>query len=235
MKNAIFSIHKDYIEKILDKTKPFEFRSVLLKDLEPGSTIYLYETSKNGGCKKIVGEVKVSDIQKLSVNQFLYNKKVCYGCWDFIDWYARNILKDNQMAEKYTEAKKEEYLLPDYKLGYILHFALSEKDMEYIKDNHIPLSLLDYEVFSEIVSIEERNALLDNRTKSMDIIEKCNKWLDSMGFYNKDSGENTSWKYAIELKNPIRYKTPLDLEDFISYEEKIISKAPQSFLYAFKK
>lgn len=209
--NMIFSVENQYIEKIFNNKKPFEFRNNLPKEIRIGDTIYIYETYKNGGKKKIVGEVIVEDLIDLRPN----GKTPMFGAWNFIDYYMEYIKKDKEKAELFKIAK--EINLPNYKFGCFITYALAPLYMEMIRNGKYP----DYNYF-----YKEDNKLVQ---EGDECLRRCDDWLRDIGYYNWD--DKSYWKYAIKIRPIKTYKTPVDIQKFKDKNNNYIKKAPQSWMY----
>lgn len=209
--NFIFSIHKNYVDLIFKKEKPFEFRNILPKQINLGDIIYIYETAKNKGCQKIVGEVSVESIIDLCPNQ----KYPMYGAWSLIDYYMKYIEKEPLLAQLFKENKQ--YQLEEYKFGCLLPYALSPYYMDLIKSGKYP----DY------------NSYMTEDNKKVDLANhymyKCDDWLRKIGFYNYD--DKSYWKYAIQIKPITYYDFPKEITTFINQKGEQIQHPPQSWMY----
>src|SRR5574344_406758 len=109
----LMSMYNVWANKILNGTKPIEFRNNIGKNFAIGETIYVYESGKNKRQKKVVGEVKIKDIQSI--------KQSKVGCYGLLLYYVKNILKDNDIVD--AMQKMYDIELPHYnpaiKLCYI--------------------------------------------------------------------------------------------------------------------
>lgn len=208
--NIILSVHKQWLDKIFSNEKIYEFRNFIPKNLKENDTIYFYETSKNNGSKKIVGECRLKSTFPLTNN----GKFPMFGCYHFIEKYMKIIENDEEKAKLFEECKK--YQLEEYKFGSLLSFALSPSAMKNIKNGIYPKFNLFYDEH-ELVDL--------GRT----YMEKCDSWLMNMGYYDSDS--SSYWEYAWELKDVKKYDKPLEIDNFYNkYGEKVIYP-PQSYLY----
>lgn len=209
--NIILPVHKHWIEKIFSGEKIYEFRNYIPKHLKPNDTIYFYETSKNGGVQKVVGECKVKSFRNLTYDGIY----PMFGCYSFIEDYMEIMEKKPEEAQLFKECKENQ--LAEFKLGATLCFALSEKAMEDIKNGEYP----KYDHYDK-TSNEARK--LGNL-----YMEKCDNWLSSIGFYD-DGGEST-WKYAWCLTDVKKYLTTLELKNFKKINGEFVVKPPQSYIY----
>ena len=129
--NIICSVHRNWIEMILSGIKTIEFRSMLPKDFKSGDKIYLYETSKNGGSKKIVGECEVDYIINVLSKD---GKWPTFGCYPFLEYYFQNIKNDSYVANQYGKIKSEfENKVTKYKHGYVVKYAFSEENLDSLR------------------------------------------------------------------------------------------------------
>lgn len=219
--NILLPLYKKWSEMILAGEKPLEFRTRLPKDFEVGTTIYLYETLKNGGCGRVVGECRVNQILNV---QNKAGKWPTFGAYPFIDYYYEHVACDKEKAE-HLRRIKEQFAdkFPRYKYGFILQYAFSEDNLNNILQNGEPIDTW------KIMDIKKVHKILDDIELGNKAIEECDKWLTKIGFYNEM--EESYYKYGIELTNIVRYPTPKSLSDFTDRHGMPIKKAPQSFQY----
>lgn len=188
--------------------KSFEFRTKLPANLKTGDKIYIYEPLKRGGSGKVVGEFIVGDIIKCDYR---------FGSTAFIEYFCRNILKNEDYAEKFKRMLDAEDC--HYK-GSNIKYALDDASVQYIEE-HKDWPNPETYIFDK------------TRTKNIDTAEcvwnLCDEWLKRQGFYNEFGESN--YKYALEVLNHVQYSTPKLLADFKKLDGSVIEKAPQSFLY----
>lgn len=189
--------------------KNFEFRTRLPKDLKTGDKVYIYEPKKHGGAGKVVGEFTVGEIISCDYP---------FGAFPFLVHFCRNILKNEDYAEKFERAVKTE--LPGYKKGYVLKYALDDESMDHIQK---------YGDIPDIVSYLYDKQRTENLDESERVWKWCDSWLSSQGFFD-ECGES-NYKFALTILNPIRYETPKDLSEFAKINGEAVEKAPQSFVY----
>jgi predicted transcriptional regulator len=190
--------------------KKYEFRTKLPKRLDTGNKIYVYEPKKNKGSGKIVGEFQVGRI---------FSCNYAFGAFPFIVDFCRNVLKNDEYADKFERAVKIN--MPNYKQGYIMKYALDDVSIDYIEQHngeHPPLVLY--------ISDPKRCAAIEESER---VWKLCDEYLRLCGFYN-DWGESC-YNYAIEILNPVLYDTPKELTEFQKEDGSIVEKAPQSFVY----
>ena len=89
--DIMMSIHKEWVDKILSGKKPFEFRKKLPKNFSAGDKIYIYETSKQNGLQKVIGECKVKHILNFANDK---GKLPCFGCYPLIKYFMKHIKGD---------------------------------------------------------------------------------------------------------------------------------------------
>lgn len=208
----LMSLYNVWCDKILNGEKPLEFRNNIGKDFAKGTKIYLYESGKNHGRKKVVGEVTIKDIKEIPFEKM--------GFYNFLGYYVENILKDEALLTRVKEIY--DYDLPNYTHGYKFYFLYCPEVLDKLKmENKLP-DLLS-------MSTKDANKQLKAEEKSQQLISDCDAWLSSIGYYNYN-GESY-YKNYIEIENPIRYKEPLDLSMFKGMDNKSITHAPQSWRY----
>lgn len=223
MMDILYSLHKVWCDKIFDGTKTIEFRTKLPKELKCGTTLYLYETSKNGGCQKVVGECKVDYI----INVLSENNEWPYiGCVPFLEYYFRNINKNDVVADKYKETASRFKNFKKYKYGYVLKYAFCEDELNYIEKTGDTIDTWKIPDFNYV------KKLLDEFDISEKYMQEVDDWLEKIGFYN-EYGE-TQYKYGIVLKDIKKYKTPISLCKFKDKDGKIVKRPPQSYMYVAK-
>ena len=205
--NIIYPIYKCFTDQIFDGAKPFEFRRKLPNELKTGDKIYIYEPVKKGGSKMVVGEFTVGEI--FECNYYL-------GCVPFMEYYCRHILKNDDYADKFARAFKLN--LDGYKKGAPMNFALDVESIEYMEQtgNWPKLRIND----------DNQKKL---RWENQMTMEKCDRWLGKIGFYNEY--DESTYNFAITIVNPVRYENPKPLSDFIKKDSTCVNKAPQGFVY----
>ena len=223
--DIIVSLHKNWSQQILEGQKTIEFRSRLPKEIKSGTTMYFYESSKNGGARKVVGQCEVDYI--ISVVSPTGGWPL-YGAFPFIDYYFREIEKDTITANHFREIIEEfDNKKYPYRYGYSLCYAFSPIELNSLKNTGKLIDLtanIDYKLI---------NQLSKEKEKSETYIQKCDQWLTEIGFY--DDGGESKYKYGIVLKNIEKYDEPLPLESFLDKRGNVIMKAPQSWMYASRK
>lgn len=209
--NILMSLHKIWANKILDSQKKLEFRNNIGKEFKVGSKIYIYETAKNNGSQKVIGECRIKNITHF--------ERTNLGCYPLLGYYCENIIKDKEA----TSAVKKMYEIdvPNYKDGI---------KCSYIFQSEI---LMDFENKSlhDLINMsrKDREEYYKLRDKSDKLVKECDDWLYSIGFYNED-GESF-YKNYIEVDNPIKYKEGRELSSFIGQNNSPIKRAPQSWCY----
>lgn len=208
----LMSLHNIWCDKILDGSKTLEFRNNIGKQFKIGDTIYLYETSKNKGRQVIVGEVKIKDIQPIP------RSKV--GCYGLLPYYAQHIVEDKEISDAIMFAYN--FDLPNYDGIFKMKWMFLPEALKKFKETgHLP----DYIRMKE----DEFEEYQQKSFKAQLVMEHCDEWLSSIGYYNEC--DETNYRNYIEVEDPIRYKTPLKLEDFKNLKGEKITKAPQSWCY----
>ena len=205
--NIIYHIYKCFADQIFDGKKPFEFRKKLPSDLTIGDKVYIYEPVKKGGSKKIVGEFTVGEI---------FNCDYYLGCIPFMVYFCRNVLKNEEYAKKFERAFAID--LPEYKNGVAMNFALDEEAVEYMEK---------YQKYPKLNVYSDKQHKI--RWENQMTMEKCDRWLKEIGFYNEY--DESTYNRAIVIKNPIRYSEPKELSEFIKKDGTPVTKAPQGFVY----
>lgn len=205
--NIIYPIYKCFANQIFEGQKPFEFRRKLPADLKIGDKVYIYEPAKKGGRKMVVGEFTVGGFFKSDYR---------LGCVPFLEYFCRHIMKNDDYANKFARAFQVD--MPDYKAGTPMMFALDVDSIDYIErtGQWPPLNVYDTNQY-------------ELRRETQKVMEKCDDWLMKIGFYNEY--EESTYDYAIIVKNPIRYDIPRQLKDFTKKDSSSVKNAPQSFVY----
>lgn len=205
----MYPIYNTWNNLIFNGEKPFEFRTRLPKNLTTGTKVYIYEPVKNHGLGKVVGEFIVGDIMRCDY---------AIGAWPFLPYYCRNILKNDDYAKKFERALN----VPEtgYKKGSEVKFAFDDELMNYIFQHETwpPVEMYVYDK-TKVANIDEADRVID----------LCDRWLESNGFYNDFLESN--YKFALEILRPVRYDAPRNLTDFTKMDGNVVEKAPQSFVY----
>lgn len=207
----LMSLYNVWCDKLLDGTKTVEFRNNIGKDFKPGDTILLYESARNKGCKKIVGEVKIKSIGTI--------KRSRMGAYGMMEYYLENIKKDKDALKAFRYATSLDIKNYDGPFVASLMFCNDQlKDLvEKGKAEITSLSNSKYEVYTQ------------NRERAEQLLKECDEWLHTIGYYNKR--DETRYKAYIEVKSPKRYKKPKELSSIKDLNGKVIEKAPQSWQY----
>lgn len=213
--DVLLSMHKEFCDLIFEGKKPLEFRTKQITKLKKGDIVYIYETYRHKGQKKVVGKATVKNTFKIK------NSKM--GFYSFMGYYVENILKDKELLEKVNYIYN--YDLPNYDPAYKFNFLYTPETLDMLKETN---SLPNYLALSP----EKNKELFALEKKSRNLIKDCDNWLKTIGYYNIE--EVSFYTFCIELENPIRYKTPLDISSFRNSNGDIISKAPQSWYYVRK-
>lgn len=209
--NTIFSIHKQYSDKIFDKTKPVEFRHKLPK-LETGDKVYIYETKK-GGCGQVVGYFTVKEIkpvQETSMASYMYAEK-----------YAE--LFCDEETQK-TVKKAMSIHLDEYDNSLVLcYLFMNECLNEMALSNRPPEESLN-NMYKNMKNYEKQ------KKKKNEFLNACDNWLREIGFFDKNYNP-MNWDYEIWVDEVKRFETPLPITEFLNKNGEAIQKAPQSFCY----
>lgn len=221
MSKIILPLHANWCNMILNGEKPFEFRTKLPKDFEPGTTIYLYETKYRGIGGYVMGECKVKKIINLC------NEKGQFptlGCYNFIDYFLENVKHDPETAERYRKVKEEfKDKFTNYKYGFIIQYAMSDENLASIRETGMPIDTW------KIFDMPLVRKILDDIEKSNQLMKECDNWLTAIGLYN--DMDESYYRYGIELKDIIRYSKAKPIYDFTNLQGIPLTKAPQSFQY----
>ena len=223
--NIIMSLHKQWAEKIFDGSKPFEFRTKLPNNFAIGDKVFVYETRANNGRGLVIGYFTVKNIIKLS--------HALYGCYDFIEYYYKNIAKQPNTAKAFRKIKeefvKEKY--PNLKLGAGLDYTFSPEDIENFQKYKKPINFWNFikegEIPTDVYTISQK--VSKNRNRASNCMIECDNWLSNIGFY--DDYDESNWNYAIEIGKVVLFKEPRDINNFVSKDNKAITRAPQSWMY----
>ena len=211
--NILMSLHKKWADKIFDGSKILEFRKRIGKNFKAGDIVYIYETSKNGGCKKVVGYFNIKTIVKID------QSSGC-GTYDLLPYYCKNILKDEAVFEEVMKAYNIE--LPNYKDSIKLSYIYNVNFLEFLRDtNEFPFLLN--------LSKKEQKAYYAGQEKTKKLIDSCEEWLRDIGYYNEF--DETYYNYYLEIENVNKFDEPKELSDFMNQNNLPINVAPQSWCY----
>lgn len=218
----MYSIHKIWNDKIFSGEKTLEFRTKLPKDLKPGTKIYLYETKKGKGCGKVVGECRVNNIIPVLSDT---GEWPAYGCYPFMEYFFNNVVGDFELAD-YIGKIKEEFKdkFANYKHGFILHYVMSEENLDSIRKSGLPINTW------KICDITQVNKILADLEASDKLIEMCDEWLKSIGYYNDI--DECYYKWGLVLGEVIKYEKSIPASNFVNKNGERIKKGPQSYCYA---
>lgn len=209
--DILMPIHKPYTDRIFDGTKIMEFRTRIGKDIHCGDTIYVYETKNNSGSGSVIGSVKIKNIISIP--------KVKVGTYFLLPYYVK---KFGTEEEKKTVKKAMGIELNGYCNSLVLNYLFQDAALSYMASTKSPPSpwplygsgLMDY-----------NNA----KRKEDDLCGRCDKWGNEIGFY--DEYDESNWKIAILLENPVLFKTPRKIEEFRGRNGNNLTRAPQSWCY----
>ena len=219
--DILYSLHKKWSNKIFDLTKPIEFRTKLPKDLKQNTKIYIYETSKNDGCQKVIGECRVDYIINVLSPE---GKWPFVGCCPFLEYYFYNIKKDFETARVYENVRKRfENKSTNYKYGYVFQYAFSEENLKSIEETGSAIDTFTILNFNEVKKLLDDIDISDKHMKEVD------NWLTSIGFY--DEYDETNYRYGIVLIYVVKYNTPLSLDNFVNKDGQTVVRPPQSYMY----
>ena len=222
--NIILPVHKKWCDKILSGEKPFDFRTKIPKELNIGDKIYLNKKKKNGGSGKIVGNCKVEEFIRLTDKN---GKYPCFGAYFFIDYYFEKIVKDKNIAEKFKSVKKEfDGKFEQYKFGFIINYALCDKELEHIRKTGRPIDTFRQFPFANDKTLQQ---ILEENEKTNKCIVACDEWLSKIGFY--DEYDESKWNYAIKICDVEKYDEPYKITELTDKNHYYFKKAPQSFAY----
>lgn len=218
--DILMSLHKVWADMIFDGKKPIEFRTRLPKNFSIGDKIYIYETAKRGGSRKVVGFATVKDIIEVLSKD---GRWPMFGAYPFIDFYFENIKGDKEKAEHYRKLKEEFDKYTQYKYGFILGYAFSELELSCLRETGCFVDT--WKIFDMNIV---RKVINDNTT-SENYIRECDDWLKKIGYYN--DCEESYYKYGIVLTNITKFDTPISINDINDKNGDPIKTAPQSWMY----
>lgn len=238
--DALIPIHKDWASLIFSGIKLSDFRNQYPAKLSNGSIVYLYETAKNGGCQKVVGEFtvdKIIDINKPSTEDELKFKALITQ--PFILDYLEKIENDADTAEFFRNIIRlsQEKNIPyedvapfatsSTAMKYILNTGKTPDSMTIAAEQTENTDLFNY--FSKVESITEE--IEKEKVPAILAIKNCFKWLLEMGLCYKGDYSN----FAIGISNVQKYKRPIPLDKFtVIKTKKKINFAPQTLIYVEK-
>jgi predicted transcriptional regulator len=209
--NVIYSIRKEYIDRIFSLEKDLEFRNRIGKEVKPGDLIYFYVTKSGGGSGSVVGHVKIKEIIEIP------HHKV--GTYFMLPFYVK---KYGTEEEKNTVKKAMTINLKEYDNSLVLSYLFQKNALDYMKEKSRP---------PEIWPLYKGDLRKYNEAKHKEkkLYDRCDKWAKEIGFYNKYDESN--WKYAILLINPVRYEEAKMISEFKNKKGNYLKKAPQSWCY----
>ncbi|WP_097006335.1 ASCH domain-containing protein [Lacrimispora amygdalina] len=128
--NVIYSIHKEYIDRIFSLEKNLEFRNRIGKEVKPGDLIYFYETKSGGGSGFVVGYAKIKDIIEIPYHKI--------GTYFMMPFYVE---KYGTKEEKGTVKKAMEINLKGFDNSLVLSYLFQEGALDIMKKTSCPPKL----------------------------------------------------------------------------------------------
>ena len=209
--NILLPIHKKYSDLIFSGKKPFEFRNTRMK-LSHGDRAYVYET-KNGGCGMVVGHFTIDNMDSIP-----YHRVATYwGLPHYVERYGSD--EDRVAVDRAMKIRVD-----GYDDCIVLDDIYDDDCLEYMEKHGEPMS--GFLKWSDTDATKYR---MENQQKRATLFSGCDEWLAEMGYYNQ--GDESTWKWYIAIIEPVKYDTPLSLDNFMLMNGKPIRKAPQSFCY----
>lgn len=210
--NALFPIRKQFSDLIFSGEKDIEFRNIRTK-LQPGDTIYVYETKKNNGLGMVVGYFVCGEISEIPHHKI--------GTYAMLNHY---IEKCGTEEEKNAVNTAMKIRLENHDDCYVLRYMFMEEYMEYLKIHKNPDTMFLHEYY------KKNNLAFQEEGKAVNLLDKCDEWLTKIGFYNKEDSLST-WKYQIEILKPVMFEKPKEITEFYLLNGKKMKNAPQGFCY----
>lgn len=211
--NVIIPIHKQYSDRIFDKSKPYEFRNRVPK-LEKGNKVFVYETKKNG-CGMVVGFFTVEAIEEIQHSKL--------GAYQYVSEYAHRYY-DKEIQRLVDKAMTIH--LKDCADDLVLCYIFMEDCLdEMLRTNRPPDESFQKHLY------EDMKGYMETKRKQREFIEGCDDWLKEIGYYNLEGGDYSNWKYRIKIADICKYEKPKPITDFLNRNGEKIMKAPQSFCY----
>ena len=226
---VMYALYKDWTEMILSGLKPLEFRTQLPNKLAIGTKIYLYETKKRGGAGAVVGECTVKSIINVLSDK---GQWPIVGCYPFIEYYLRNIKKDNAAADHFCKINNEFKDNKRYRWGFITPYIYSDIQLDHLRRTGELPDLFDYNPMTQ-KDMDKLNKIFADKEKGSALEHECDDWLTKIGFYNEY--DETNYKYALELGDIIRYDAPKSISQFIRQDGSTMKDPPQSFCYTLER
>ena len=218
--NIIYPIKKQYSNLIFNGIKPYEFRNKIPNNLNIGDIIFVYET-KTTGCGKVIGYFEVAAINKID------RKLSKVGTYYHMDDYAR-MFCDVETQNMINKAK--EISVNGYNNAIVLSYLFQDEKLDYmLKHKKLPERIF---LPTKTKEYKEYNLAKEKEDK---FCYECDKWLTSIGYYNRD--DESTWKYEITIKNPTLFKEPIEITKFKTKENngEFVKVAPQGFCYTNSK
>ncbi len=98
-KEVMFSIHPHWLEMIFNEEKGLEFRNKIISSIKPETKIYFYETKKNNGAGKVVGDAVIIDVTKIEASR----KPLYQQCFNYIGYSNQEYAIRFIAVRKYKE------------------------------------------------------------------------------------------------------------------------------------
>ena len=93
----MLAIHSKWIEMIFNEEKGLEFRNKIISTIKPETKIFFYETKKENGIGKVVGEAIITNVEKIDPSK----KEFYYQCFNGIGYSNQNYVIRFAAVEKY--------------------------------------------------------------------------------------------------------------------------------------
>lgn len=212
--DILMSIRKPYTGRIFDGTKPMEFRTRIGKNFDCVDTIYIYETKRNSGSGSVIGSVKIKKIIPIP--------KMKMGTYFLLPYYVDKYGTDE---EKETVKKAMDIELNGYSNSLVLSYLFQDDALSYMKETGLPPE--HYHTYGS--DLKEYNKA---KQKENDLCERCDCWGRKIGFY--DEYDESYWKFAIQLENPVLFKIPMEVGDFRCKNGNRLKRAPQGWCYVME-
>lgn len=204
--NLIFNVN----DKKASLFKKYEaillFGNNLNENMNKCSKIYICNN------EKIIAECTFEEVKEIKHSKL--------GVTNFIVFWADKIKKDKKLVEDLELALK--FNLPGYDKSLNLSYMYNLWCLDTLK-NTGNMPMLIY------LSQEEFHSYIKNQDKADEIIEECDKWLDSLGFYNEN--DESFFKKYIAISNIIVYNKYKELSDFKNKNNETILTPPKNWCY----
>jgi len=208
------SIRKSYTDLIFSRIKLLEFRNKIGKEVNPGDKIFVYETKRGTGSGSVIGSVTIDSIIQIPHHRV--------GTYFILPYYVEQFGTEEDRAAVHKAMQVD---LLDCDNSLVLSYLFDDYVLDHMLEFRQPVD--PWEALCE--SLYTGKAYLEIEKKTKNLNNDCDAWAKLIGYYDED--DISYWKYAIKLKNPVKFDKGKNIAEFRGRDERYLQKAPQSWCY----